>query len=47
MFISFWSLGTIVAIVMGMVKHAPFKGLFAGIFLSWFGVFLMYFVKDK
>ena len=46
MVISGYALGFIVSIGIGVYKGAPFKGFFAGLLLSWLGVFLMLFVKD-
>lgn len=45
--ISSYTLGLITSIGIGVYKGAPFKGFFAGLFLSWLGVFLMLFVKNQ
>lgn len=45
--ISSYTLGFIVAMAIGIYKGAPFKGFFAGLFLSWLGVFLMLFVRNQ
>lgn len=45
--LSSYTLGFITSILIGIYKGAPFKGFFAGLFLSWLGVFLMLFVRNN
>lgn len=47
MYISFWTLGFLVSLGIGLYKGAPFKGFFAGFFLTWLGAFLMLFVRNN
>lgn len=46
MYISLWGIGFLASLMIGFYKGAPFKGFFAGFFLSWVGAFLMLFVHN-